>query len=181
VISPGHKPPDALLLGDGERWYVVHTAPFCEARAQLNLRNQEFRTFLPKRRKTVRHARKLRTVEAPFFPGYLFVVLDPERRQWRCVNGSFGVSSLIMQGDRPHPVPHGIVEALQASADDSGFLQLEEKLRVGSPVRLMAGPFADQLAILDSLDDNARVRVLLDVLGRRVSIATHASNVFPLA
>jgi transcriptional antiterminator RfaH len=180
-IRPGHRPPDALLLDGGERWYVVHTAPFCEMRAQLNLQNQEFRTFLPKRRKTVRHARKLRTIEAPFFPGYLFVVLDPARQRWRCVNGTFGVSSLIMQGDRPHPVPCGIVEAFLASADCSGFLQLEEKLRVGSPVRLMAGPFAEQLAILDSLDDNARVRVLLDVLGRKVSIATHSSNVLPLA
>jgi hypothetical protein len=31
-------------------------------------------------------------------------------------------------------------------------------------VRLIAGPFAEQLGILDRLDDGDRVRVLLDML-----------------
>ena len=45
----------------------------------------------------------------------------------------------------------------------------------------MAGAFAEQLAIRDSLDDDGRIRVLLDVLGRQVSISTHYDNVLPLA
>ena len=94
----------------------------------------------PKRHKTVRHARRLGTVEASFFPRYLFIVLDSSRHRWRSVNGTFGVSRLLMRGDEPHPVPHGIVEALIAAADVRGILQLASKLQVGGPVRLMAGP-----------------------------------------
>jgi transcription antitermination factor NusG len=45
--------------------------------------------------KTVRHARRLSTVEAPFFPRYLFTVLDLTRHLWRSVNGTFGVSRLV--------------------------------------------------------------------------------------
>ena len=52
-----------------------------------------------------------------------------------------------MRGDQPHPVPRGVVEALIEAADARGILQLARKLQVGSPVRLMAGPFAEQLAI----------------------------------
>jgi transcription elongation factor/antiterminator RfaH len=170
----------SAFLGDGERWYVVHTLPSCELRAEANLRNQEFRTFLPRRHKTIRHARKLRTVEAPFFPGYLFLILDLARQQWRRVNSTFGVSRLVMQGDQPHPVPCGIVEALFAAADSRDILRLGEHLKVGSPVRLMAGPFAEQLAVLDSMDDSARVRVLLEVLGRKVAISTWSDNILPL-
>jgi transcription antitermination factor NusG len=44
----------------------------------------------------------------------------------------------------------------------------------------MAGPFAEQLAILDELDDTGRVRVLLNILGRRVAISTEANNVLPI-
>lgn len=55
-------------LSDCERWYAVHTLPFAEARAEVQLHRQGFRTFQPKRHKTVRHARKSITVEAPFFP-----------------------------------------------------------------------------------------------------------------
>src|SRR5262245_64991181 len=96
-----------LPLKAGERWYVVHTLPLGEARAQSQLENQSFLTFLPKRQKTVRHARKLTSVLAPFFPRYLFVALDLTRDQWRSVNGTFGVARLVMQGEQPAPVPRG--------------------------------------------------------------------------
>jgi transcription elongation factor/antiterminator RfaH len=167
-------------LSNCERWYAVHTLPFAEARAEGQLHRQGFRTFQPKRHKTVRHARRLSTVEAPFFPSYLFTVLDLTRHQWRSVNGTFGVSRLVMRGDQPHPVPRGVVEALIAAADARGILQLAGRLQVGGPVRLMAGPFAEQLAILEGLDDTGRVRVLLDILGRRVAISTEANNVLPI-
>ena len=54
-------------LSDCERWYAVHTLPFAEARAEGQLYRQGFQTFQPKRLTTVRHARRLNTVEAPFF------------------------------------------------------------------------------------------------------------------
>ena len=173
-------PNPAGALSDSERWYAVHTLPFAEARAEGQLHRQGFRTFQPKRHKTVRHARRQSTVEAPFFPRYLFIVLDLDRHQWRSVNGTFGVSRLVMRGDQPHPVPRQVVEALIAAADARGIMQFEDKLQVGAPVRLMAGPFAEQLAILEHLDDAGRVRVLLDILGRQVAISTAANNVLPV-
>ena len=172
---------DPIRLDVGERWYAVHTLPTAELRAQTNLRNQDFRTFLPKRYKTIRHARRLLTVAAAFFPRYLFVAFDAQQRQWRRINGTFGVSRLVMRGEAPHPVPSGVVEALLAASDADGFLQHGLELKVGSPVRLLAGPFAEQLAILEDLDDAGRVRVLLDILGRSVSLSTEANNVLPLA
>jgi transcriptional antiterminator RfaH len=122
----------------------------------------------------------LRTVEASFFPRYLFIVINLDRHQWRSVNSTYGVSRLIMLGDQPHPVPRGVVEALIAAADARGILQLGEQLQIGGAVRLLAGPFAEQLAVLDQLDDTGRVRVLLDILGRQVAISTGASNLLPV-
>jgi len=60
---------------------------------------------------------------------------------------------------------------------ENGFVNLT----AASAVRLMTGPFADQLAILEELDDAGRVRVLLDILGRQVRINTQANNVLPIA
>jgi transcription elongation factor/antiterminator RfaH len=163
-----------------ERWYVAYTRPHSETRAQVQLENQGFRTFLPRRQQTIRHARKLTSVLAPFFPRYLFVVLDLTRHRWRSIGGTFGVSNLVMQGDLPHPVPRGVVEALLASSDALGLLQLRQQLRIGGAVRLAAGPFAERLAILDSLDDSGRIRVLLDILGRQVVVSTGCDSVLPV-
>ena len=168
-------------LADCERWYVAYTRPHCEGRAQIQIENQGFHTFLPRRQQTVRHARKLTSVLAPFFPRYLFVVLDLTRHRWRSISGTIGVAGLVMQGDLPHPAPRGVVEALVASSDELGRLQLRQQLKVGGSVRLATGPFAEQLAILDRLDDSGRVRVLLDILGRQVWVSTGCNSVLPVA
>ena len=159
-------------MADSTRWYAASTLPHREARAALQLENQGFRAFLPKRVKTIRHARRLMDVTAPLFPRYIFVELDLTRQPWRSVNGTFGVSSLIMQGERPHPVLPGIVETLLASADGDGIVQFHEDLEIGSTVRLLAGPFADELGVLARLDDKGRVRVLLEIMGGRVPVET---------
>jgi transcription antitermination factor NusG len=169
-----------VSLREGERWYAVHTLPFGERRAAAQLENQDFCTFLPKRQKTIRHARKLSTITAPFFPRYLFVALDLHRHRWRSVNGTLGVSSLVMVGERPCPAPHGIVESLVAVADAEGVLQLGSDLKVGAAVRLSAGPFAEQLGILDRLDDAGRIRVLLSMFGQRVPVCLSRAHVLPV-
>jgi transcription elongation factor/antiterminator RfaH len=172
-----------LNLHNGERWFVVHTLPHQEKRAQIQLENQRYRTFLPKREKTIRHARKLTTVVAPFFPRYMFIILDPEHDQWRPINGTLGVARLVMQGERPNPVPPGIVETLIASTGPDGLLQLRlgPQLKVGDSVRLTQGPFAEYLGTLDRLDESGRVRVLLDMLGRQVPVLAEGHHVGSVA
>lgn len=157
-------------LSGAQRWHVVHTAPHREQGAAAQLRAQGYVVFLPKMLRTVRHARQLRTRLAPFFPRYLFIVLDPERDRWRSVNGTAGVSSLVMGADRPLPAPRGIVEALIARADAGECLRLDDRLQVGQSVRVMSGPFAEAVGRLSRLDSNDRVRVLLDILGGQTSV-----------
>lgn len=171
----------SVILHAHERWYAVHTLPFAEKRARAQLENQQFRTFLPQRHKTIRHARKLSTIIAPFFPRYLFVVLDLSRQQWRSVNGTFGVANLVMAGDLPCPVPAGIVESMLAGADADGVLRLQPELKIGAPVRVAAGPFSEQLGIFDGLDDRGRIRVLLDILGRKVPVRLSKGQALPAA
>ena len=168
-----------LALSPGERWFLVWALPHREATAQTHLSRQGFRSFLPRYLKTVRHARKLRTVTAPIFPGYLFVILDLDRDRWRSVNGTTGIANLFMAHDRPVPVPEGIVETLIQSADMSGRLQFVDALEHGQKVRLVAGPFAQTLGILDRLDDTGRVEVLLDIMGGMVRLKLACSWVEP--
>lgn len=100
--------PANLRLRNDERWFVARVLPGREASAHFNLQRQEFRSFAPKVRRTVRHARKLQTVRAPLFPGYIFVILDLSVHRWRCVNSTIGVSSLIMGAARRCPFPEAL-------------------------------------------------------------------------
>src|SRR3984885_2134758 len=131
-MSVASADPNDNAPSDGERWYAVQTLQFAEKRAQVQLEQQKFRTFLPKRRKTIRHARKLSTVTAAFFPGYLFVLLDLNRDRWRSVNGTFGISSLVMAGDLPCPVPAGKAETTRGAPAARGPPQLRSNFKVGA-------------------------------------------------
>ena len=172
---------DRALPG-GPRWFAVHSLPHREAGAQRQLENQGFHTFLPRCLKARRHARKLENVLAPIFPRYLFVVLDLDRDRWRSVNGTFGVARLVMMaGNRPQPVPRGVVEGLIAWVDGRGVLRFDRagRLTVGQKVRILAGPFAERIGLLQRLDGNGRVRLLLDIMGGRIGVTLPSATLVP--
>jgi transcription elongation factor/antiterminator RfaH len=172
------KPPPAL---EGEaRWFVAHTLPRSEARAEFHLGAQGFTTYVPHIQKTTRHARQLRTVRTPLFPRYLFLILDPKRDRWLSVRSTVGVSHLITCDGQPVPVPVGIVESLIARSDGNLTL-LDPGLVEGQSVRILSGPFADFVGTLERLDEAGRVRVLLQMMGTAVPVALHRSALSPAA
>jgi transcription antitermination factor NusG len=158
------------------RWHVVRTRPHKEDIAVANLQRQGYVTHLPRLRRTIRSARRQREVLRPLFPGYAFVRLMPAVDRWRPILGTIGVNSLIMDGDRPRPVPQGVVESLIAAADRGGVVDLSGHLRIGDRVRFQAGAFADRLASLVAIDERGRVQVLLEVLGAPRLVAAEARD-----
>jgi transcriptional antiterminator RfaH len=170
---------DRLELAGHERWFLVHTLPKSERRAQFHLNAQEFRTYAPWILKTVRHARQFRSVHAPLFPGYLFLILDLGRDRWSCVRSTVGVASVICQDLRPLPVPAGIVEGLIAQTDAGNVARLDSGLAPGASVRILSGPFAQFVGTLERLDEPGRVRVLLEIMGTSVPVAMHRAALAP--
>jgi transcription elongation factor/antiterminator RfaH len=170
-----------LALAGSERWYLVHALPHGERRAQLHLGAQGFRTHFPTIEKTIRHARQLRTVRAPLFPRYVFLILDLGRDRWLSVWGTMGVSSLFTSEDRPVPVPEGIVETLIENSDEANMALFSSGLTTGQSVRILSGPFANFVGKLERLDAAGRVRVLLDMMGTAVPVALRRGAICPAA
>ncbi len=153
------------------RWYVAATEPRKEWLAVLNLEQQSFRSLCPRFHKVRRHARRMETVLAPLFPGYVFVSFDVDNDQWSSINGTLGVRRLIRFGPtRPQPMPDAAMIQLLGRCRDGIMIRLIDDIQAGDAVRIISGPFADQLAKVESLDDKGRVRVLLDILGGATSL-----------
>jgi transcriptional antiterminator RfaH len=164
-----------------KRWYVLHSRPRAESRAVVHLEMQGYRVFCPRYRKVVRHARKAGSVLAPLFSSYLFLNFNVARDQWRAINGTPYVERLIMQGETPQPVQCGIVESLQSRMRADGAFDWTRAFKIGQAVRLADGPFTDFVGTLAHLDAAGRVRVLLELLGRSVSVALHGEALIPAA
>jgi transcriptional antiterminator RfaH len=179
AIAALADPNPDLVLDGNQRWFLVHTLGHKEQQARMHLRIQGFRTYMPQYQRTIRHARQLRTVRAPLFPGYLFVILDLERDRWLSVRSTIGVSRLVGAADRPLAVPQGIVETLIAHANEANLTLFGDGLQKGQKIRIATGPFAEFIGTLDRLDDSGRVRVLLNMMGSEISISLQRAGVVP--
>lgn len=154
------------------RWFVVQTQSRAENKAEFHLRRQAFDAFLPRYRKRRRHARRTDWVNAPLFPGYLFVRLDTALTQWRPILSTVGVRDLIRFGDRPTPVPVGLVEEISRRRNAAGLLEIHQPapFEQGESVRILSGPLTNAVGLFDCEDDDQRVMILLDMMGRQVRV-----------
>lgn len=178
------KADDAQSLKDAEcmTWCVAHTQPLKEFVAQRHLLDQGYAVYIPRFKKIVRHARKIEEKSVPLFPRYLFVGMDLSSARWRSVNGTCGVSYLLMTDDlHPAKVPTQIIDELKAREIEDGFVPLASLVNFvkGEKVRILEGAFADQMAVFEAMDDKSRVQLLLTFVGRemKVTFPTYAVEV----
>lgn len=156
-------------------WYAVNTQPRAEDKACFHLKRQGFQVYVPRYLKTRRHARRIDTVAAPFFPRYLFVAIDTATQRWRSINSTVGVSHLVCSGEKPAPVPDPIITQLKQSEDARGFIELKRpRFAPGDKVTVLQGAFADYAGIFEAETDDRRVAILLELLGRKVRISLEA-------
>jgi transcriptional antiterminator RfaH len=75
-----------------------------------------------------------------------------------------------MFGERPVPLPDGLVEMIMTSIDADGHLRFKNDYYEGSNVRLLSGPFENLIGRIKHLNDTGRVTILLEIMGRHVPI-----------
>lgn len=162
-----------------KQWYVVQTRPHSENKAAAHLQRQGFNIYVPRYLKRRRHARRVETVAAPLFPGYLFVAIDLAVQRWRSIQSTVGVARLVCNGELPAEVPPGVIASLQSGEDDRGFVQLERTppFRSGDKIRVLEGVFAACLGLFQGVTDGQRVAILIDMLGRKVRVVLDADTV----
>ncbi len=151
-------------------WYLVQFKPNSHSIALRNLNRQGFETFLPMLSVTSRVGSRFVPKSRPLFPGYLFVALDPVQGEWRKVNSTYGVARIISFAGQPNPVPHDLVAGLKARCDDTGVLTATSDLKPQDQVTLQKGPFSQFVATVESLDEDQRVWVLIELMGQKTRI-----------
>ncbi len=167
-ITTSHEDPSLT------NWCVAYTQPSKELIAQKNLLDQGFEVYLPRFKRLRRHARKVEEVLAPLFPRYLFVGVNLETTRWRSINGTRGVSYLLMESDK-HPayLSMQIIEDLKSQEIESGIVSVNSlaTFTKGDKVRVLEGVFKDHTGVLELMSDKQRVQLLLTFLGREMHIS----------
>jgi len=155
-------------------WYAAQLKANGFSKAVANLNRQGFQSFMPLRRKTVRHARQIGETLKPVFPGYLFIRFGERQNDWRKVNSTIGVSKLIsFSQNLPAPVPQELIDSLRLRCDQKNILLPLTDLATGDRVKILSGAFSEFNGQIETLLPGDCARLLLQFMGQatRVDIA----------
>lgn len=170
-----------ICYAGGKHWFVVRTNIQCERRAQLGLDALGFRTFCPKLKKWVRHARVKSVVERPLIARHFFIEVDPAMDGFGAIRATDGVESLLGVCGTPMVVPRRFVEEFiarqlqgewdYASKDEEGN---ERPLTIGCKVAIVSGEYDDMFGVIQNMKTkNGRfmVKILESAILARFSTA----------
>jgi transcriptional antiterminator RfaH len=167
----------ALMNGMGlhRRWIVLRTRAYREAFAEEKVAELGIETYLPRILERQRRQDQKLAVAAPLFPTYMFALVD----QWRCLLSVFGVVGVIMRGSEPEFMPSREIVRLRSLQTADGLVQLPKpppEIAPGNEVRILKGPFIDHVGLVAGMREHERVRVLLDLLGRKTDVLIASSD-----
>jgi len=159
-------------------WFAVRVQPQHEKTVARGLDNTGLETFLPLYRTRRMWSDRLKELDLPLFPGYVFAHLAFCRRI--AVLRTPGVLCIVSFGSRPAPVSDQEITTLKGMVASGLPLQPWPYLGVGQWVRIERGPLRDIEGILIQVKGAWRVVVSINLLRRSVAAEVDRSAVWPL-
>jgi transcriptional antiterminator RfaH len=149
-------------------WYAVYCKSHREEFANFHLQLRRIEAFLPLL--SVPQPRRSQPRIVPLFPNYLFVKIrfyhEAQQIVW-----SPGVKRIIAFDGIPAPVDESVVQFLLARTNAEGVIVARSNLAIGQEVTIANGPFSGLVGIIQQPPDaRGRIKVLMDLLNRRVPV-----------
>jgi transcription antitermination factor NusG len=161
-----------------ERWFALLVKPRHEKTTASALRCKGLEEFLPLHRCLHRWVDRVRELDAPLFPRYVFCRFDPQDRL--PVLKTPGVISIVGIGRDPAPVEDSEITALQSIMKSGLPAEPWPFLQVGQFVRIEAGPMQGLEGILLDFRNHQRVVVSIALLQRSVAVEIERLWVTPI-
>lgn len=152
-------------------WFAVRVKSNYEKPVSAILRGKGFEEFVPMYRARRHWSDRIKVIDLPLFPGYLFCRLDLNKRLPLLTTPGF--LYLVGKGKTPEPLDENEIIAIQ-SVVRSGVPALPwSSLVVGSKVRLERGPLRGVEGVVAKVADQHRIFVNVTLLQRSVSVEVH--------
>lgn len=159
-------------------WYALRVKPRFERAVYQNLAAKGFLSFLPLYKERRRWSDRVKLVELPLFPGYVFCSLDVQRRL--PVLQTPGVLHFVSFDGEPAPVEPNEIHALQTAVSSGAPLAPWPYLREGQRVVVARGPMRGLTGILLKVRDEFRLIISVTLLMRSVAVEIDREAVRPL-
>jgi len=161
-------------------WYIIHTCSRHEVKVKAGLAMKGLEVFLPRVMVRSRRRDRLRMLEVPLFPGYLFVHTDLSYSEYYHIIRQDGVVRILGIKGQFTPVPEETVASIRTLVNSGQSILPWSKLEPGKRVRVIGGPLAGASGVILRLKTgNRRLVVGVELLGRSICAELAEETVEP--
>jgi transcriptional antiterminator NusG len=179
AAQPADEVEPTVEIPAGAEWYVVHSYSGYENKVRQNLsqriesmgmQNKIFRVVVPTEEEVEIRDGKKRSSRKRVFPGYILVHMVLDEESWYVVRNTPGVTGFVGSGTTPTPLrPEEVDKILKRMEEETPRIRVN--FRIGETVRIVEGPFADFMGVVDEIyAERGKVRVLVSFFGRETPV-----------
>jgi len=162
----------------GTHWFALRVHTRKEAFVATQLQGQGVECFLPMYKSVRKWSDRMKEVQQPLFPSYLFSRFNYQNR--RPVIMTPGVLQVLGNGSTALPIPDGEISAIQAAVASGLSHQPWPYVEVGERVRVLYGSLTGLEGILINFKGSNRVVLSVNLLRRSVAVEMDAAWLAPV-
>jgi transcription antitermination factor NusG len=164
---------------DNLRWFALQVRTRWESSTAVLLSGKGYQTLLPTYQTKKRWNGKVKQMNAPLFPGYVFCQFDALKRLPILVTP--GVISVVGRGRVPFPVNDLEIAAIQTIVTSGFQAEPWPYLEVGQKIRIEGDSLSGLEGILIQFKGNNRIVVSVSLLRRSVALEIDRDCVRPVS
>lgn len=162
------NPLPALSVGCGQAWYALRIQSKLATTTAACLRGKGYEEFLPLYSVRRHWSDRIKQMDLPLFPGYIFCRFDPRDRTLPVLTTP-GVIGIVGAGRKPIPIAEDEIESVRKIIRSGLAVLPWPFLRVGCRVYIEHGPLAGLEGIVISAEKTWRIVVSVSLLQRSVA------------
>jgi transcription antitermination factor NusG len=159
-------------------WFALTAKPRHEKSAARILFNKGLESFLPLCRSRRQWSDRIKPVDLPLFPGYVFCRLDYQHRL--AVLTTPGITSILGFDNAPTTVSEEEMDRIQAIVSSGLPTEPWPYIHIGEAVRIDHGALTGLEGVLIREKDSLRVVVTVEMLRRSVAVEIDRDMIRPL-
>jgi len=164
---------------ENAQWFALQVRSQHEKTVALTLRDKGYEEFFPVCQIKRRWSDRIKRLEAPLFPGYVFCRFDVDKRLAILVTP--GVRFIVGIGKIPTPIDASEVVALQSIVKSGLPVEPWPFLEIGQRVRIERGSLEGVEGILLKPKSSYRLVVSVTLLQRSVAVEIDRDWVTPIS
>lgn len=154
-----------LRFKEPYKWYAVYTRSKAEKKVNRELTKKGVETYLPLLREKRQLSDRIKIIERPLLPGYVFVKIS--NKEYYDVLVTYGAIRYVCFDGKPTPIPDCQIEDLKLFIEnrDCKIEVTSEHIGKGDLIKVVNGPLKNVAGEVVEIRGKRRILLRFDSLG----------------